>query len=95
MPKWCLPPRGHPDSVLLLVLAVDSARLRCDHDVTPPISMMDWTPPPPLACSLTPIHARCDHDVTPRADLYDGLDPTPAASVLAYTDSCTNASNAT
>ena len=24
-----------PDSVLLLVLAVDSARLRCDHDVTP------------------------------------------------------------
>ena len=22
-----------------------------------PISMMDWTPPPPLACSLTPIHA--------------------------------------
>ena len=19
--------------------------------------MMDWTPPPPLACSLTPIHA--------------------------------------
>ena len=23
----------------------------------PPISMMDWTPPPPLACSLTPIHA--------------------------------------
>ena len=57
MPKWCLPPRGHPDSVLLLVLAVDSARLRCDHDVTPPISMMDWTPPPPLACSLTPIHA--------------------------------------
>ena len=25
-------------------------------------------------------------------DLYDGLDPTPAASVLAYTDSCTNAS---
>ena len=47
-----------PDSVLLLVLAVDSARLRCDHDVTPPISMMDWT---------------------------------PAASVLAYTDSCTNA----
>ena len=46
-----------PDSVLLLVLAVDSARLRCDHDVTPPISMMDWTPPPPLACSLTPIHA--------------------------------------
>ena len=24
-------------------------------------------------------------------DLYDGLDPTPAASVLAYTDSCTNA----
>ena len=51
-----------PDSVLLLVLAVDSARLRCDHDVTPP-------------------------------DLYDGLDPTPAASVLAYTDSCTNAAN--
>ena len=49
-----------PDSVLRLVLAVDSARLRCDHDVTPP-------------------------------DLYDGLDPTPAASVLAYTDSCTNA----
>ena len=48
------------DSALLLVLAVDSARLRCDHDVTPP-------------------------------DLYDGLDPTPAASVLAYTDSCTNA----
>ena len=48
-----------PDSVLRLVLAVDSARLRCDHDVTP--------------------------------DLYDGLDPTPAASVLAYTDSCTNA----
>ena len=46
-----------PDSVLLPVLAVDSARLRCDHDVTPPISMMDWTPPPPLACSLTPIHA--------------------------------------
>ena len=46
-----------PDSVLLLVLAVDSARLRCDHDVTPPISMMGWTPPPPLACSLTPIHA--------------------------------------
>ena len=47
-----------PDSVLLLVLAVDSARLRCDHDVTPPrFSMMDWTPPPPLACSLTPIHA--------------------------------------
>ena len=46
-----------PDSVLLLVLAVDSPRLRCDHDVTPPISMMDWTPPPPLACSLTPIHA--------------------------------------
>ena len=46
-----------PDSVLRLVLAVDSARLRCDHDVTPPISMMDWTPPPPLACSLTPIHA--------------------------------------
>ena len=26
-------------------------------------------------------------------DLYDGLDPTPAASVLAYTDSCTNAEN--
>ena len=26
------------------------------------------------------------------SDLYDGLDPTPAASVLAYTDSCTNAS---
>ena len=26
-------------------------------------------------------------------DLYDGLDPTPAASVLAYTDSCTNAVN--
>ena len=25
-------------------------------------------------------------------DLYDRLDPTPAASVLAYTDSCTNAS---
>ena len=25
------------------------------------------------------------------SDLYDGLDPTPAASVLAYTDSCTNA----
>ena len=23
---------------------------------------------------------------------HDGLDPTPAASVLAYTDSCTNAS---
>ena len=46
-----------PDSVLRLVLAVDSARLRCDHDVTPPISMMDWTPPPPLACPLTPIHA--------------------------------------
>ena len=54
------PPRANvPDSVLRLVLAVDSARLRCDHDVTP--------------------------------DLYDGLDPTPAASVLAYTDSCTNA----
>ena len=52
-----------PDSVLLLVLAVDSARLRCDHDVTPPISMMDWPPPPPLACSLTPIHAP-----TPRRD---------------------------
>ena len=46
-----------PDSVLLLVLAVDSARLRCDHDVTPPISMMDRNPPSPLACSLTPIHA--------------------------------------
>ena len=27
----------------------------------------------------------------PPPDLYDGLDPTPAASVLAYTDSCTNA----
>ena len=26
------------------------------------------------------------------SDLYDGLDPTPAASVLAYTDLCTNAS---
>ena len=26
-------------------------------------------------------------------DLYDGLDPTPAASVLAYTDSCTNATS--
>ena len=47
-------------ALLSLVLAVNSARLRCDHDVTPP-------------------------------DLYDGLDPTPAASVLAYTDSCTNA----
>ena len=23
----------------------------------PPIFMVDWTPPPPLACSLTPIHA--------------------------------------
>ena len=28
------------------------------------------------------------------SDLYDGLDPTPAASVLAYTDSCTNAPTA-
>ena len=27
----------------------------------------------------------------PPPDLYDGLDPPPAASVLAYTDSCTNA----
>ena len=23
--------------------------------------MMDWTPPPPLACSLTPIHAPTQH----------------------------------
>ena len=46
-----------PDSVLRLVLAVDSARLRCDHDVAPLISMMDRNPSPMLACPLTPIHA--------------------------------------
>ena len=46
-----------PDSVLRLVLAVDSARLPCGHDVAPLISMMDRNPPPMLACPLTPIHA--------------------------------------
>ena len=46
-----------PDSVLRLVLAVDSARLPCGHDVAPLISMMDRNPPPLLACPLTPIHA--------------------------------------
>ena len=44
-----------PDSVLRLVLAVDSARLPCGHDVAPLISMMDRNPPPMLACPLTPI----------------------------------------
>ena len=33
----------------------------------------------------------CAATMTLPPDLYDGLDPTPAASVLAYTDSCTNA----
>ena len=46
-----------PDSVLRLVLAVDSARLPCGHDVAPLISMMDRNPPPMLAFPLTPIHA--------------------------------------
>ena len=46
-----------PDSVLRLVLAVDSARLPCGHDVAPLLSMMDRNPPPMLACTLTPIHA--------------------------------------
>ncbi len=46
-----------PDSALRLVLAVDSARLPCGHDVAPLISMMDRNPPPMLACPLTPIHA--------------------------------------
>ena len=46
-----------PDSVLRLVLAVDSARLPCGHDVAPLISMMDRNPSPMLACPLTPIHA--------------------------------------
>ena len=46
-----------PDSVLRLVLAVDSARLPCGHDVAPLISRMDRNPPPMLACPLTPIHA--------------------------------------
>ena len=46
-----------PDSVLRLVLAVDSTRLPCGHDVAPLISMMDRNPPPMLACPLTPIHA--------------------------------------
>ena len=46
-----------PDSVLRLVLAVDSARLPCGHNVAPLISMMDRNPPPMLACPLTPIHA--------------------------------------
>ena len=46
-----------PDSVLRLVLTVDSARLPCGHDVAPLISMMDRNPPPMLACPLTPIHA--------------------------------------
>ena len=45
------------DSVLRLVLAVDSARLPCGHDVAPLISRMDRNPPPMLACPLTPIHA--------------------------------------
>ena len=40
--------------------------------------MMDWTPPPPLACSLTPIHAPtprstasrcCGADVLAHADI--------------------------
>ena len=46
-----------PDSVLRFVLAVDSARLPCGHDVAPLISRMDRNPPPMLACPLTPIHA--------------------------------------
>ena len=46
-----------PDSVLRLVLAVDSARLPCGHDVAPLICMMDRNPSPMLACPLTPIHA--------------------------------------
>ena len=50
-----LPPVS--DSVLRLVLAVDSARLPCGHDVAPLIFMMDRNPPPMLACPLTPIHA--------------------------------------
>ena len=35
----------------------------------------------------------CAATMTLPPDLYDGLDPTPAASVLAYTDSCTNATD--
>ena len=40
-----------PDSVLRLVLAVDSARLRCDHDVTPP-DLYDGLDPTPAASVL-------------------------------------------
>ena len=46
-----------PDSVLRLVLAVDSTRLSCGHDVAPSISMMHRDPEPMLAWEPTPIHA--------------------------------------
>ena len=69
-----------PDSVLRLVLAVDSARLLCDHDVTPPIFMMNWTPPPPLACSLTPIHAQRRGLENRRSSPGTPCRPTPCAA---------------
>ena len=46
-----------------------------------------------LYCFLYSLLTRLDFAATMTlpSDLYDGLDPTPAASVLAYTNSCTNA----
>jgi len=46
-----------PDSVLRVVLAVDSARLPCGHSIAPSTSMMGRDPEPMLAQGPTPIHA--------------------------------------
>ena len=45
------------DSLLRLVLTVDSARFPCGHDIALSISLMDPNPQPMLAWPFTPIHA--------------------------------------
>ena len=65
--------------------AVFNARLLSVARLLLPLPSPDLANPLKSRVTLRPGAVRCP------LDLHDGLDPTPAASVLAYTDSCTNA----
>ena len=73
-------PRSYSLQFLILYFFLYWRLTRLDFAATttspPPISMMDWTPPPPLACSLTPIHAPTPQEVDPA----EPLTPSPCRS---------------
>ena len=86
-----LRPRSYSLQFRILCFVLYWRLTRLDFAATmtlPPISMMDWTPPPPLACSLTPIHAPTplggdgrDHRL-PVGELHDeGVRPQPRSAV--------------